>query len=271
MYKPQKREHLTRSYLGCCVPSRRQRHGARIWMLLSIAAVVMLVLGLPLIKLPSDLPASTPLMALARSRDLRRFAYVFYATNDGYACSALLNMMRLRRLEDGLPSNVDLILIASNTVSHEVRRTATEHVGAKVFNASSFPPQMVKPLGKYSHFYTESSNKFLAFLLPNTTYRRIILLDADCLVLRPPHHLFMLPDEIPFAAPKAYWYWNRPQFQDTAFWNVPELRLSRQDFLTSWLMSVSEVISCSETAKAQSIYMTGAPQCRYISTIEAEE
>lgn len=266
MNKPHKRVHYKERYIEGCVSSRRQRHGARIWMLLSIAAFLMLFLGPPLLNPSSNLSAST--MALVQSRDLRRFAYVFYATNDGYACSALLNMMRLRRLEDGLPSNIDLILIVSNAVSREIRHTAIEDVGAKVFNASSFHPQMVRPLGKYSHFYTESSNKFLAFLLPNTTYRRIILMDADCLVLRPPHHLFDLPDEIPFAAPKAYWYWNNSHFQDTAFWNVPELRKSRQDFLTSWLMSVSAVISCSDTTQAQSAFITGAPRCRNLSTIE---
>ena len=108
------------------------------------------------------------------------------------------------------------------------------------------------PLGKFSEYYQESSNKFLAFLLPNTTYRRIILMDADCLILRPPNHLFELPDDIPYAAPKAYWYWNNPQYQDTAFWQVPELRLSRQDFLTSWIMSVSAIASWSDIAKAQS-------------------
>lgn len=135
--------------------------------------------------------------------------------------------------------HVDLILIASDELSPAIRRTAIEIVGAKIFDASSFRSQMTPPLGKFSEYYRQSSNKFLAFQLPNTTYRRLVLMDADCLILRPPHHLLELPDEIPFAAPKAYWYWNNPQYQDTAFWTVPELRLSRQDFLTSWIMSVS--------------------------------
>ena len=169
-----------------------------------------------------------------------RFAYVFYAANDPYGCSALVNMARLRRLGGGLPSNVDLVLIASDKLSPSIARAAVERIQARVYNASSFPLHMAAPLGKFADYYRDSVDKFLGFLLPANVYRRVILLDADCLVLRPPHHLFELPDEIPFAAPKAYWYWNNPHYQDTAFWKVPELRLSRQDFLTSWIMSVSE-------------------------------
>ena len=170
-----------------------------------------------------------------------RFAYVFYAANDPYGCSALVNMARLRRLGRGLPSNVDLVLIASDELSPSIARAAVERTQARVYNASSFLFRMAAPLGKFADYYRDSVDKFLGFLVPAHVYRRVILLDADCLILRPPHHLFELPDEIPFAAPKAYWYWNNPQYQDTAFWQVPELRLSRQDFLTSWIMSVSEL------------------------------
>ena len=179
-------------------------------------------------------------MASFLSTGPTRFAYVFYAANDPYGCSALVNMARLRRLGGGLPANVDLVLIASDKLSSSIARAAVERTGALVYNASSFPLRMAAPLGKFADYYRDSVDKFLGFLLPSPVYRRVILLDADCLVLRPPHHLFELPDEIPFAAPKAYWYWNNPQYQDTAFWQVPELRRSRQDFLTSWIMSVSE-------------------------------
>jgi alpha-N-acetylglucosamine transferase len=168
----------------------------------------------------------------------RRCAYVFYAANDGYACSAIVNMMRLRRLGEGLPSDVDLILIASDGLSKEIRHVAIETAQAYVYNATSFPAQLPQPLGHMSGYYNESGNKFLAFLLPTTIYRRLILLDADCLILRAPHHLFELPDEIPYAAPKAYWYWKKRKFQDSAFWKVRSLRRSRQDFLTSWFMTV---------------------------------
>ncbi|TFJ82793.1 hypothetical protein NSK_005869 [Nannochloropsis salina CCMP1776] len=97
-----------------------------------------------------------------------------------------------------------------------------------------------------SGYYNESGNKFLAFLLPTTIYRRLILLDADCLILRAPHHLFELPDEIPYAAPKAYWYWKKRKFQDSAFWKVRSLRRSRQDFLTSWFMTIRPSTSTFE-------------------------
>ena len=182
-----------------------------------------------------------PSMSILSSsyRGPTRYAYVFYAANDPYGCSALVNMARLRRLNGGLPRNVDLILIASEKLSASISHAAVERTRALIYNANSFPLHMAAPLGKFADYYRDSVDKFLGFLLPSDVYRRVILLDADCLILRPPNHLFELPDEIPFAAPKAYWYWNNPHYQDTAFWRVPELRLSRQDFLTSWIMSVS--------------------------------
>jgi len=108
MYSTEEIGKLTRSYLERSVLSRRRRHGPRIWTLLSITAVIVLTLGLHFHKISSNRPVQTTQMALVRPQDLRKCAYVFYATNDGYACSALVNMMRLRRLGEGLPPHTDL-------------------------------------------------------------------------------------------------------------------------------------------------------------------
>jgi alpha-N-acetylglucosamine transferase len=183
--------------------------------------------------------AKTTIFSTSPSREgPTRYAYVFYAATDPYGCSALVNMARLRRLGGGVSPAVDLILIASDKLLPSIAQAAAERLHAVVYNSSSFPLHLAAPVGRDAYYYQDSFNKFLGFLLPSNVYRRIILMDPDCLIFRPPHHLFELPDEIPFAAPKAYWYWNNPHYQDTAFWRVPELRLSRQDFLTSWIMSV---------------------------------
>ena len=106
-------------------------------------------------------------MASFLSTGPTRFAYVFYAANDPYGCSALVNMARLRRLGGGLPSNVDLVLIASDKLSSSIARAAVERTGALVYNASSFPLHMAAPLGKFADYYRDSVDKFLGFLLPS--------------------------------------------------------------------------------------------------------
>ena len=149
-----------------------------------------------------------------------RYAYVFYASNDAYACSTLVNMARLQKT---LPENVDLVMIAFDSVSSPIRDVAVHHLGALLYNTSSFGKEfdMGFPIGSNEGGYRHCFLKFLAFLLPSEKYRRLIMLDSDSLVLRAPHHLFHLPDELPLAVPSAYWL--RPQFIS----------------VTNWLMSVS--------------------------------
>jgi alpha-N-acetylglucosamine transferase len=147
------------------------------------------------------------------------YAYVFYASNDAYACSALVNVARLLRT---LPEDVDLVMIAFDSVSLLIRDVAAQRLGVLVYNTSSFGEEynMGSPIGGDKGKYRHCFLKFLAFLLPNT-YRRPIVLDSDSLVLWAPNHLFHLPDELPLAIPSAYWL--RPHFVS----------------VTNWLMSVS--------------------------------
>jgi alpha-N-acetylglucosamine transferase len=164
-----------------------------------------------------DLPLASPLS----TKQPTRYAYVFYAAEDMYACSALVNMARLKRF--GLPPNVDLIMIAHDTVSMAIQQAAQEKFGALIYETKSFGEEtrMGSPIGSHSGYYQHCFQKLMVFLLPDDVYRRVILMDADSLILRPPYHLFQLPDELPFALPKGYWL--RPV----------------EDKLTSWFMSVS--------------------------------
>ena len=150
-----------------------------------------------------------------------RYAYVFYAAENQYACSALVNMARLKKF--GLPRQVDLIMIVHKTVSAEMCQIAQETFGALIYDTKSFGEEshMGSPIGTHSGYYQHCFQKLMVFLLPSEIYRRVILLDADSLILRAPHHLFQLPSELPFALPKGYWL--RP----------------KEDKLTNSFMSVS--------------------------------
>lgn len=85
------------------------------------------------------------------------------------------------------------------------------------------------PIGSNEGGYRHCFLKFLAFLLPSEKYRRLIMLDSDSLVLRAPHHLFHLPDELPLAVPSAYWL--RPQFISVTNW-LMSVRPSKEMYLT---------------------------------------
>ena len=65
----------------------------------------------------------------------KRCAYVFYASDDAYACGALVNMARLQKT---LPRDVDLIMVAFDSVSTSIREIATQRLDALVYNTSSF-------------------------------------------------------------------------------------------------------------------------------------
>lgn len=212
--------------------------------ILVVASFLIMAVARTLQIMNSQGGAAPDLQLVSTPSAPSKAAYVFYASNNAYCCAAIVNMARLRRFTDqqALPEHVDLVLIVSDEVSPEMQRLAKEEWGAVVYNRDDFGPEyaMAGPLGKFGHYYRDCFQKFLAFLLPADVYKRLVVIDADCLILRPPHHLFDLPKELPLAAPPAYWYWNRPGFQDTAFWQDQNLRASRQVFLTTWFMSVGD-------------------------------
>ena len=190
--------------------------------LLAISSPLILhITSLVSLATENDFEAVPPTTVRKTSGVGKRCAYVFYASDNAYACSALVNMARLQKT---LPRGVDLIMIAFDSVSTSIREVATERLGALVHNTSRFGKEydMGVPIGQHREKYHHCFLKFLAFLLPSETYRRLIMMDADSLILRPPHHLFDLPDELPLAVPSAYWL--RPHFVS----------------VTNWFMSVSQ-------------------------------
>lgn len=148
-----------------------------------------------------------------------RYAYVFYVADDAYGCGALVNMARLREAEGGLPDNVDLVMVAKDgAVSESILEKAEHELGGIVYPTSSFGEgaDFIAPVGGLSGYYNDCFLKFRAFLLPPDVYQRLILIDTDSLIIRPPHHLFRLPDELPLAAPSAYWL--RPTYVSVTNW-----------------------------------------------------
>jgi hypothetical protein len=125
------------------------------------------------------------------------FAYVFYATNDNYACSALVNVHRLQTL---LHTPSRIILLATSSVS-EPFLTAFRTRNVTIINHEA-PPLAHGSVG----YYQDVLLKLVSFNMRHfePSLRRIIVLDADQLILKPLDDLFGLP-AVDVAAPRAYW------------------------------------------------------------------
>ncbi|KYK57620.1 hypothetical protein DCS_04632 [Drechmeria coniospora] len=125
-------------------------------------------------------------------------AYVFYATANAYACSAVINIHRLRHRfntrhrivvlvsEDVSPEYLDLFAGLNATVLHQT------------------PPQL--PDGG-SYYYKDCLLKLVAFKmhLLDPTVQRLLVLDSDQLIVRNIDFMLdrRLTDDV--AAPSAYW------------------------------------------------------------------
>ncbi|KAA8908200.1 nucleotide-diphospho-sugar transferase, partial [Sphaerosporella brunnea] len=124
-------------------------------------------------------------------------AYVFYATEDTYACSALINAHIIRNVHN---STLPIYLLASPGVSAEAL-IAINDIGITVVH------DVAPPLGeKAAAYYSEVLLKLRAFQLHhvNPALNRIIVLDSDQLVRKSLDHLFELPPA-DVAAPLMYW------------------------------------------------------------------
>lgn len=124
------------------------------------------------------------------------FAYVFYATDDVYACSALINAIHLRTT---LNTAHPIYLLATSSVQQEY----IERFTARGFNVIISP---APPIHTMMDYYDGSLLKLMAFGMYNFVphLRRVIIMDSDQLVLKNLDHLFHLPS-ISLAAPRAYW------------------------------------------------------------------
>jgi len=106
---------------------RRSRAGAlKAWSAWLLISIVLLAISSPLILHSTSLVSlgaitdfeTVPLTTVGDTNRLgKRCAYVFYVSDDAYACSALVNMARL---QETLPRDVDLIMIAFDSVSPSI-------------------------------------------------------------------------------------------------------------------------------------------------------
>lgn len=143
---------------------------------------------------------ATPTAVLSETsheKSIENYAYVFYATSNAYACSALVNIHRLRTMFN---SKMPIILLASSGVSDlavsEMKRNGVEVIRDE-------PPPVV-PGG--SMYYSGVLLKLRALRLHQIKPRlkRIQIFDADQLIMKSPESLFELPS-VDVAAPLAYW------------------------------------------------------------------
>ncbi|EXJ89753.1 hypothetical protein A1O3_02820 [Capronia epimyces CBS 606.96] len=133
------------------------------------------------------------------------YAYVFYATSNLYACSALVNMHRLRHL---FQTQHPIYLLVSSRVSAKYRRQFQEHYNVTVIEQE--PPPLATESAPY---YRDVLLKLVSFKLHRWApqLKRIIVLDSDQLVLRSLDELFtQIPPHVELAAPHAYWLPGEP-------------------------------------------------------------
>ncbi|EMC91056.1 hypothetical protein BAUCODRAFT_313506 [Baudoinia panamericana UAMH 10762] len=127
------------------------------------------------------------------------FAYVFYATSNEYACSALVNIHRLRNVLD---SEIPIHLLVSDGVTQSYRRAA-QTLGVGV-HAEEAPPIAGGMSGSY---YQDCMLKLLAFKMHtlDPKLKRVLAFDSDQLIMRNLDPLFTGLPPIDLAAPRAYW------------------------------------------------------------------
>lgn len=128
------------------------------------------------------------------------FAYVFYATDNVYACSAMINVHRLKNL---FKTRHPIYLLASKGVSGPYKAAFRERYGVRVIEHE--PPPVP---GGFSRYYRDVMLKLVSFSLHRWApdVRRIIVLDADQLLLRSLDELFIrVPEDVEMTAARAYW------------------------------------------------------------------
>ncbi|KAF7555101.1 hypothetical protein G7Z17_g2447 [Cylindrodendrum hubeiense] len=124
-------------------------------------------------------------------------AYVFYAAQDEYACSVLVNIHLIKTVHQ---SKHRIVVLVSNDVSSKYR-SSFKSMGAEVIKEKPMP---LHP--NSSDYYRGCLLKLGAFRMHeiDPTLRRVVVLDADQLILKSLDHLFDLPPT-DLAAPRAYW------------------------------------------------------------------
>jgi hypothetical protein len=125
------------------------------------------------------------------------YAYVFYAIDNLYACSALVNIHRLLSFR----TRHRIHLLASPKLSDRY----IEVFEALNVTVTVLDPPLL-PGNPMEDYYDGCLLKLIAFRMHmiDSNLRRVIVLDADQLILRSLDSLFELPS-VDLAAPRAYW------------------------------------------------------------------
>lgn len=124
------------------------------------------------------------------------YAYVFYATNDIYACSVLVNIRKLQQLDSAYPIHV---LASSRVGEDSLSAFASENITVHL--------QEAPPLREGIAYYEDCLVKLQAFKMHilSPGLRRVLVLDADQLIMKNLDHLFHAVPAVDLAAPRAYW------------------------------------------------------------------
>ncbi|KAL1304059.1 hypothetical protein AAFC00_000495 [Neodothiora populina] len=148
---------------------------------------------------PTSTSTSAPSVAVDLSQhDDSPYAYVFYVTQDTYACSALVNIERLQNM---FKTKHRIFVLASPDVS-KVYIDSFEKRSVKV--SIQQPPKLADGGVAY---YQDCLLKLHAFNMHHIypTLKKVIAMDSDQLIMQNLDHLFESSVEVDLAAPRAYW------------------------------------------------------------------
>lgn len=128
------------------------------------------------------------------------YAYVFYATQNAYACSVLVNIRQLRSIHK-TPHRIFVLLTSDVSPAYF---TAFEDAGATI--SLQTPPSLHNGT-EGAGYYQDCLLKLLAFKMQelDPSLQKVIVLDSDQLILNNLDHLFTTGIDVDVAAPRAYW------------------------------------------------------------------
>jgi len=121
----------------------------------------------------------------------KKFAYVFYATDNHYAIAVCVAIRLLKKT--GVRNDIDFVVIHL-----PIARTIIQSM-----HKMNVITKRVQKLPSAHWHFKNCFIKFYIFQL--TQYDRIVYFDADTYIMQNLDHLFTLPLNGKIAAPKAYW------------------------------------------------------------------
>ncbi|KAJ3162658.1 hypothetical protein HDU86_003631 [Geranomyces michiganensis] len=148
------------------------------------------------------------------STDKRKLAYVFYVTNDQYACACLAIVASLKHV--GYRADAALVALVTSGVSSR-RLQQLRDMGIRTDAVDVVRNEN----GGADPTWKDSLTRLWVFKL--VEFDRIIVLDVDGTVVKPLDHLFDLPPA-PLWAARAYWL-PQPFFQSTLYVIQPSKQL----------------------------------------------